>query len=84
MIEPLQRRGWLLIAALAIAVALVLLLVPQTHSTNSPDWLAILPILFVGMVSLLSLFPTLAYGYAGRRLNAPSVPARFQRPPPIA
>ena len=84
MIESQQRQGWLLIATLAIGIALVLLLVPHTHSGDGVDWLAILPIFFVGMISPLSLFPTLAYAYNGRTPDAPSLPARFQRPPPIA
>ena len=84
MIESKQRRGWLLIATLAIGIALVLLLVPHTHSGDGVDWLAILPIFFVGMISPLSLCPAFAYVYAGRTPDAPSLPARFQRPPPIA
>ena len=77
-----QRRGILLIAAIAIGIALVLLLVPHGHSGNSPDWVAILPLLIVGIISPLSLFAPLAHTYAGRVPQAPVLVPSFQRPPP--
>jgi hypothetical protein len=83
MIRNSQRRGWILIAAIAIGIALVCMLVPHGHSGVSPDWLAILPILFVGVISPLSLLSPLAFVYAGRTLDAPALPSRFQRPPPF-
>jgi len=55
MIQDRQRRGWILIAAIAIGIALLFMLLPHGHSGGSPDWLAILPILFVGVISPLSL-----------------------------
>ena len=78
-----QRRGFLLIAAIAIGVALLCLLVPHGHAGNSPDWLTILPILFVGIISPLSLMPSMAFAYIGRTDDAPALPSRFQRPPPF-
>ncbi|MGD0902916.1 MAG: hypothetical protein ABR924_08230 [Terracidiphilus sp.] len=60
MIQNRQRRGWLLIAAIAIGIALLFMLIPHGHEGGSPDWLAILPILFVGVISPLSLLPPLA------------------------
>lgn len=77
-----QRRGVLLIAAIAIGFALVLILVPHHHSDNSADWVAILPLLFVGVISPLSLFAPLAHAYAGRVPQAPVLVPSFQRPPP--
>jgi len=82
MFQNRQRRGWILIAAIAIGIALVCMLIPHGHSGGSPDWLAILPILFVGVISPLSLLPPLACAYAGRAPGAPALPSRFQRPPP--
>lgn len=82
MIQNRQRRGWFLVAAIAIGIALVLLLVPHSHSGNA-DWLAILPILFVGLISPLSLLSPMAYMYLGRGPDAPVLPASFQRPPPF-
>lgn len=79
-----QRRGWILIAAIAIGIALVCMVVPHGHSGGSPDWLAILPILFVGVISPLSLLSPLACAYAGRTPDAPALPSRFQRPPPFS
>lgn len=83
MIQDRQRRGWVLIAAIAIAVALLCLLAVQSHSGNGADWLAILPPLFVGVISPLSLLPALVFVYLGRTPAAPALPARFQRPPPF-
>jgi hypothetical protein len=82
MIQNRQRRGWILIAAIAIGIALVCLLIPHGHSGNA-DWLAVLPLLFVGVISPLSLFAPLACVYAGRAPDAPALPSRFQRPPPF-
>jgi hypothetical protein len=83
MIEIRHRRGFLLIAALAIGIALLCLLIPHPHSGNAPDWVAILPLLLVGVISPLSLFAPLAYEYVGRTPDAPALPVLFQRPPPF-
>jgi hypothetical protein len=83
LIQNRHRRGFLLIAAIAIGIALVLLLAPQGHSGHGPDWLAILPALFVGVISPLSLLPAMAYVYVGRAPDAPALAASFQRPPPF-
>jgi hypothetical protein len=83
MIEIRHRRVFLLIAALAIGIALVCLLIPQPHSGNAADWVAILPLLLVGVISPLSLFAPLACEYLGRTPDAPALPAIFQRPPPF-
>ena len=83
MIPNRQRRVWLLVAAIAILIALVFLLVPHVHSGNAGAWLAILPILFVGIISPLSLLSPMAYMYLGRTPDAPVLPASFQRPPPF-
>ncbi|MGA3134814.1 MAG: hypothetical protein ABSC88_02370 [Terracidiphilus sp.] len=82
MIQNRQRRGWILIAAIAIGIALVCLLIPHGNSGNA-DWLAILPLLFVGVISPLGLFAPLADEYVGRAPAAPVLPTRFQRPPPF-
>lgn len=82
MIQNRHRRGWLLIAAIAIGVALVFLLVPHAHGGDNGAWLAILPLLFVGVISPLSLLPPMAYMYLGRTPDAPVLPTSFQRPPP--
>ena len=83
MNQSRQRRGFLLIAAIAIGIVLLCLLIPQGHSGNSADWLAILPLLFVGIISPLSLMPRMSVVAIGRRPDAPALPSRFQRPPPF-
>ena len=82
MMQNRQRRGWVLIAAIAIGIALVCLLIPHGHSDGA-DWLAILPLLFAGVISPLSLLSPLDSEYVGRAPNAPALPSRFQRPPPL-
>ncbi len=83
MIDNRQRRGWVLIAAIAIGFALLCLLVPHGHSSSAADYAAILPLLFVGIISPLSLFAPLAFAYAGRVPQAPVLHPSFQRPPPL-
>ena len=72
------------VAVVAVVAALLLLLVPHGHAAGAPDLLAILPLLFVGVISPLSLLAPLANDYVGRTPNAPALPTRFQRPPPFA
>lgn len=79
----LHRRGWALIAVIAILAAILLLLVPHGHSRDGGAWLAILPLLFVGVISPLSLLSPLAFIYLGRKPDTPALPASFQRPPPL-
>jgi len=83
MIQIRQQRGWKLIAAIAIGIALVCLLIPHGNSGGA-DCLAILPLLFVGAISPLSLLSPLADEYVGRAPDAPQLPTLFQRPPPFA
>jgi hypothetical protein len=84
MIQNRQRRGWVLVAAIAIGVALALLLALNAHSGDAGALVAILPLLFVGIISPLSLLPPLAFAYVGRVPDAPALPASFQRPPPFS
>jgi hypothetical protein len=84
MISNRQRRTWFLVAVIAIMAAVVLLLIPHGNSGDAGAWLAVLPLLlFVGLISPLSLLSPLAYMYLGRVAEAPVLPASFQRPPPI-
>lgn len=78
-----QLRGWLLIALIAIGIALLSLLILQAHHADNAAWLAILPLLLVGIISPLSLLSPLAYIYLGRTPDAPVLAASFQRPPPF-
>jgi hypothetical protein len=78
-----HQRGWLLIAAIAIGFVLLCLLVPHGHAGDGGNWLAIMPLLLVGIISPLSLLAPLAYEYLGRTPDAPALPTLFQRPPPF-
>lgn len=78
------RRAWALVAVIAIIAALAVLLIPHDHSADAGAWLAILAILpFAGVISPLSLLSPMAYMYLGRTPAVPTLPASFQRPPPI-
>ncbi len=84
MTQGWHRRRWALVAVIAIVIALAALLVPHANSGDAGAWLAVLPILlFVGMISPLSLLSPMAYMYLGRTPSAPVLPVSFQRPPPI-
>lgn len=83
MIFNRHQRGWLMVAAIAISIALVLMLVPHGHAGDGGDWMTILPVLFVGIISPLSLLPRLANEYTSRVSDAPVLPTLFQRPPPL-
>jgi len=82
MNEIRHWRGWGLVAVIAIMAALAVMLVPQSHAGDAGEWLAILPLQFVGVISPLSLLSPLAYVYLGRLPDAPVLPVSFQRPPP--
>jgi len=81
-----QRRAFSLIALIAVGLALVLfvglMLVPQGHP-GGPHFVAILPLLLVGILSPLSLLGLMTFSYAGRVPQAPVLAPSFQRPPPI-
>ena len=82
--KALQRKqGWKWIAFIAIGIALLALLIPHGHGADSGAWVAILPLLFVGVISPLSLLSPFAFLYLGRTPDAPVLPLVFQRPPPF-
>jgi ABC-type uncharacterized transport system permease subunit len=83
MIQNRHRRGFLLIAAIAIGIALVSLLALHASSGDAGAWAAILPLFFAGVISPLSLLPRMACVYVGRTPDAPALPSSFQRPPPF-
>lgn len=82
-----RQRGWMRIAVLAIGCAVLLLLaltlVPSGSSGHAADFVAILPLLLVGILSPLSLLGTSATTYVGRVPQAPALVPSFQRPPPL-
>ncbi|MGA2571653.1 MAG: hypothetical protein ABSF23_14140 [Terracidiphilus sp.] len=83
MIENRYQRVWVAVAAIAIVAALVLMLVPQAHSGDPGAWLAILPVLFVGVIAPLRLLAFLERSNPGYTADAPAFEPCFQRPPPI-
>jgi len=52
------------------------------HDGASGAWMAMLPVLFVGLVAPLSLVSARAILSLGRTPAAPPLPFSFQRPPP--
>lgn len=79
-----RQRIWLLIAAIAIAVALVLTLVPQSHSGPANVWLAMLPVFFVGLLVPFCLISVLDSLDEDRVTKVPALQPSFQRPPPLS
>jgi heme/copper-type cytochrome/quinol oxidase subunit 4 len=77
-----RQNGILLLAVIAIAAALLCLLALHSSSGQGADFAAILPLLFVAVISPLSLLPRMTYVYASRVPAAPALPVWFQRPPP--
>lgn len=82
-----ERRGWVRIAAIAIGCAVVLVLALSIAASSAPghsaDFVAILPMLLVGILSSISLLGIVAFHYASRVPQVPAVAASFQRPPPF-
>jgi uncharacterized membrane protein len=83
MIGLKQRRALFLVAIVAIGIALVVLMIPGSHSGDNSAWVPLIPLLLVGMISPLGLLSPLAFFYAGRIPQAPALTASFQRPPPF-
>lgn len=52
------------------------------HDASSGGWMAILPVLFVGLMAPLSLISPRSIFSLGRTPASPQLPERFQRPPP--
>lgn len=80
-----HKRAWFWIAIAAIAIVLVALLVPHIHGNTQvqPDWLALLPVFFVGLLAPFTLLPLLPVLSLGHAVEAPSLAPSFQRPPPF-
>lgn len=80
-----QKRAWFWIAVAAITIALVALLVPHidAHGNLQPDWVALLPVFFVGLLVPFGLKPLMAVLSLGHAPSAPSLAASLPRPPPF-
>lgn len=83
MIGRQHRRVWLWVAAIAIVAALVLMLAPQAHSGHTVNWLAMLPVVFIGLIAPQTVLVHLALGDEARKPHVSTHRARFQRPPPF-
>ena len=78
MISGQQRRVLTVVAVLAILAVILLQVVPHAGPGDAGAWLAVLPILlFVGMISPLSLLSPMAYMYLGHVSAAPLLPTSF-------
>jgi hypothetical protein len=52
------------------------------HGTAPGSWMAVLPVLFIGLVAPLSLVSARSLLSLGRAPAFPLLPEKFQRPPP--
>jgi hypothetical protein len=78
-----QRRVWFWVGIAAIAIAVIALLVPHAgNAANQPAWLALLPVVFIGLMTPLSLLPLSTILCIEHEPYAPTLAPLFQRPPP--
>ena len=82
MTKTCQLRWFEWVTVVLIAAALVLALMPHSHAAAAPDWLAALPVSFIGLLAPLVLVGFAAARRAARPSAEPLLPASFQRPPP--
>lgn len=78
-----QKRVWFWIAMAAIAIALIALIVPHGHRTAQSDWLALLPVFFIGLIVPFTLAHLVKFLALGRTPESPLLAPTFQRPPPF-
>jgi uncharacterized membrane protein len=78
-----EQRAWFWIAAVAIVAAIILLMVPHANSGHAVDVIAILPLMFVGIISPLTLFVSIVRRELAQVPDAPQLPSTLQRPPPF-
>ncbi|HTV06275.1 MAG TPA: hypothetical protein VME86_12975 [Acidobacteriaceae bacterium] len=80
-----QRRFLRVIATLAIVSAFLLFLFPHTGPHSAPPlWLALAPTLIFAILEIPSSQRLPIQTVRPTELRQPSLPARFQRPPPSA
>jgi hypothetical protein len=77
MISHRHWRLWTAVAALALILSFVML------SPVGLAGLALLPFLFIGLIPIPILLVRRDLLHAARLLDAPCLPASFQRPPPF-
>jgi hypothetical protein len=77
MISHRHWRLWTAIAALALILSFVML------SPVGLACFALLPFLFIGLIPIPVLLARRDLLHAGRIVDAPCLPASFQRPPPF-
>jgi hypothetical protein len=78
-----NRRAYLLIAAIAIGIALLLLLLPHANAGHAPVYLILLPIVFIGLLPLTQWLSRAQFMRCALRPEEPEPHASFQRPPPL-
>lgn len=80
-----RKRVCFWIAIAAIAIVIVILIIPSVNG-NSPDhwsWLNLLPVFFVGLIASLVILSRVAILNLDHASDAPPLAPSFQRPPPF-
>jgi hypothetical protein len=79
-----NRQRWLLFAAIAIGIALLLLTLAQAGHTPSTaaSFMLLLPILFIGLLPSPCQLACIDYMRLGFAPGEPVRASSFQRPPP--
>ncbi|HWA93526.1 MAG TPA: hypothetical protein VG844_02915 [Terracidiphilus sp.] len=78
-----QRRTWMLIATVLVAIVLVLALSPAGHGTVHHHWMAMLPAVFIGIVASFDLHKRTFCQVILHPHAEPALAPNFQRPPPF-
>jgi hypothetical protein len=77
-----NQRRFLLIAVIAVGVALLLMLLPHSHTGISAPFLFLLPIFFIGVLPSPCVLSRIDYMRLGYTPDDLALPISFQRPPP--
>jgi hypothetical protein len=78
-----MRRILALVVVVAILALVVALLVPHTCGLHAPNWMAFLPVLFVGLLAPLAASTRLMAQFRCCLPCSPERTVRFQRLPPF-
>ena len=77
-----HRRGFFLVAAIALGIALLLLILAHAPAGHAVVYLVVLPIVFIGVLPSPSVMSRMEFMRSGLTSDDLVLPSSFQRPPP--
>jgi hypothetical protein len=75
-------RRYILLAAIAIAIVLLLLSLAHGDASGHSAWLVMLPVLFIGVLLQPTRLSRIDWMRLGLASDTPALPCAAQRPPP--